>query len=83
MDCWLDKPVNQAKLRSALERLEAGALLQRHELPCSGASPQCRGAELPLPARGLSQPPARSLRPLGVEYATVRGYPAHPCFTPE
>lgn len=79
MDCWLDKPVNQAKLRSALERLEAGTPLWRNLPPCSGASP-----ELPRAACGLSQPEGRSLRPLGVngtEYATVRSAQASqtPC----
>ncbi len=67
MDCFLDKPVNQAKLRLALSRLEAGAPLPPELPPCGEAccAPGGRGLSQP---DGLSQP-AGSLRPLGAEEA--------------
>ena len=78
MDCWLDKPVNQAKLRAALARLEAGAPLLR-DLPHWSAGAQgCAqgGAEgAGDAADGLSQPARCSLQPLGsddTDMAAVR-----------
>lgn len=75
MDCWLDKPVNQAKLRAALARLEAGAPLLRDWSAggqgCAQRGPEGAGAA----ADGLSQPARCSLRPLGsgdVDLAAVR-----------
>ena len=75
MDCWLDKPVNQAKLRAALARLEAGAPLLRDWSAdgqgCAQRGPEGAGAA----ADSLSQPARCSLRPLGsgdVDLASVR-----------
>ena len=75
MDCWLDKPVNQAKLRAALARLEAGAPLLRDwsasAQGCAQRGPEGAGAA----ADGLSQPARCSLRPLGsgdVDLTAVR-----------
>ncbi len=56
MDCFLDKPVNQAKLRLALSRLEAGAPLPPELPPCGEASCEPDGRDLSRPA-GLLRPP--------------------------
>ena len=86
MDCWLDKPVNQAKLRAALARLEAGAPLLRDwsasAQGCAQRGPEGAGAA----ADGLSQPARCSLRPLGTDdvdlaavWAPRRTESCHPC----
>lgn len=73
MDCWLDKPVNQAKLRDALARLEAGAPLLRDWSAGTQGCAQCGAEGVGAAADGLSQPARCSLRPLGdMDLAAVR-----------